>query len=325
MNSISRFLDIRRSLLVKLLLWAVQSRIVLILLLLLSAAGVWLASWAFWYEPSSLTVKNYEINIPELSPAFDNFKIVAISDVHGGSSFITEEKIRRVVELANEQNADLIVLLGDYVSQQHFNRKVLKMPVATIADNLRGLRAKHGVFAVLGNHDWWYDDAKVRAELERVGYRVLENEAARIEHNGASLILLGLPDFLKAGRNLKPPIWENYAKDGREALGKIGAKEGETVIALTHNPDPFEFLNKENYGMPNNFRLMLAGHTHGGQCDFPIIGTPLTSSSYGTKYGKGLVAQNGRQIFVTPGIGTSILPVRFRVPPEISVLTISSR
>lgn len=297
------------------LLQIINNRRVLTVLLLLGVFGVWLASWAFWYEPSSLTVKNYTVKIPELNPAFNNFKIVAISDVHGGSNFITEEKIRTVVELANEQNPDVIVLLGDYVSQKAFNRRQLKMPMETIAENLRGLKARNGVFAVIGNHDWWFDEKKVVAELERVGVRVLNIEAARIEKDGNSLILLGLPELLKYN------IQRKYIEDSKTALSKINPAN-ENIIALVHNPDAFAWITGETL-ISENLRLVLAGHTHGGQCNFPLIGAPVVPSTYGQKYAQGLIQENGRQMFVTPGIGTSIMPVRFRVPPEISVLTLT--
>jgi predicted MPP superfamily phosphohydrolase len=293
-------------------LW--QKRFVVSAILL--PVALFFGAWAFWYEPSSLTVKNYELKISGWNPSQNNFKIVAISDVHGGSNFVDEAKIQKVVELANQQNADLIVLLGDFVSQKFLKREELKMPMPLIADNLRGLRAKYGVFGVLGNHDAEYGDAKVRAELERVGIRVLENEAVVIEHNGENLILLGLPDILKVTSG-----WFNYAINGHEALQKTGANGN--IIAITHNPDAFAYVAHDLLIDPN-FRLMLSGHTHGGQVRFPIFGSLVVPSTWGQRYARGHVVENGRSLFVTPGIGTSIMPVRFRVPPEISVLTISA-
>ena len=161
--------------------------------------------WAFWYEPSSLIVKNYALKIKHWNPAHNSLKIAAISDVHGGSNFITEEKIRKVVELTNEQSPDLIVLLGDFVSEQTFNRAELNMPASTIADNLSGFKAKYGVFAVLGNHDFRYSLPKVRTELERVGIRVLDGETAIVNHNNQDLIILGLAEVLKINE------WYSYA------------------------------------------------------------------------------------------------------------------
>ena len=309
---IGRFSDVRRSSpFVKLIVAGLKNRFIGAGLMLFTFIIVWLAAWAFWYEPNSLTIKNYNLKIRELPRELANFKIVAISDVHGGSNYITEEKIRRVVELANAQNPDLIVLLGDYVSQTPFNHRQLKMPMANIADGLRGLRATRGVYAVLGNHDGWYDNAVVRRELERVGYHVLENEAVVIEKNGAKLRLLGLKDGLQFKN------WNDYLIEAKKALEKI-APTGK-IIVLEHNPDAIPAI-LAGFPPPNDLSLILAGHTHGGQVNLPFIGAPIVPAD--KKYTIGLLEESGVQIFVTPGIGTSIIPVRFRVPPEISVLTL---
>ena len=309
----ARFFDVRRSPFVKLVVAGFKNRLIGSALILFIVVAGWLVGWSFWYEPDSLTVKNYNLKIPNLPREFVNFKIVAISDVHGGSNFITEEKIHRVVELANAENPDLVVLLGDYVSQMPFNRKQLKMPMANIADGLRGLKAKKGVYAVLGNHDGWYDNAVVRGELERVGYRVLENEAVIIEEDGAKIRLLGLKDGLQF------KDWNDYSVQAKKALEKI--EPIGRIVVLEHNPDVISAL-LSGFPPPNDFSLILAGHTHGGQVNLPLIGAPIVSAD--KKYTIGLLEESGVQIFVTPGIGTSIIPVRFRVPPEISVLTLNT-
>lgn len=289
-----------------------KSRIVLYSFLTVIVVGAWLAAWAFWFEPGSIVVRNYEINIAEWNPKLDNFKIVLISDVHGGSNFVDEARIREVVTLANAQNADLIVLLGDYVSQKS-NHIDLKMPMATIADNLRGLNAKHGVFAILGNHDNWYDEKIPRAEFERVGYKVLENEAVVVTRNDANLVILGLPDALKIR------AWQKYSDNAKAALSKINASGD--ILVLSHNPDIFPIINSSN-PISDDFRLLLAGHTHGGQVNFPYFGALVVPSDYGQKYARGHVVENGKHLFVTSGIGMSVFPVRFRVPPEISVVNV---
>ncbi len=174
------------------------------------------------------------VAVPNWSPKLDGFRVVAISDIHAGSNYAPEERIRYMVEQTNAQNADIVVLLGDYVSESKFDRNArskpygtdrteLRMPVATIADILGGLKTKHGVYSVIGNHDEYHNAPKITREFERVGIKALENQVAVIEVNGEKINLWGIEDLWK---NHKVPV---------EAFDAIADKQN--VIALTHNPD----------------------------------------------------------------------------------------
>lgn len=276
-------------------------------------------AYSYFVEPNRLVVTEQEISIKGWDPAFDGLRIAMISDIHGGSNGASAENLRRIVETTNAQNPDLIVLLGDYVSQgrtrQPIHERPLRMPMSEVADNLSGLKAKHGVFAVLGNHDGWYSDAEITAELTRVGYRVLQNEIVVIHQNGSSLRLLGLKDHLKLAS------WDTFDATVRSVVA-ANPKEGRLVV-LEHSPDILHVLNYYKNLNPD-LKLMLAGHTHGGQVWLPIIGAPFVPSSIGQRYARGHVHEDGVDMFVTSGVGTSILPFRFMVPPEVAVVTIRS-
>ncbi|CAA9401509.1 MAG: hypothetical protein AVDCRST_MAG74-1614 [uncultured Pyrinomonadaceae bacterium] len=278
-----------------------------------AALGAIMLAYAYFIEPNRLVINRAELKIINWNRAFDGFVIVAISDIHGGSNNVTEEKIRRVVAEANAQNPDLIVLLGDFVSQQHSDRTKLKMPMRTIAENLRGLRAKFGVYAVLGNHDIWYNEGEAAAELRRAGYRVLENEIAVIEKDNQQLRILGLKDHTKI------VTWEGFSDDIRNVLQR--SEQRGDVIVLEHAPDILPLITAAAPN-PSDLKLILNGHTHGGQVWFPILGSPIVPSVYGQKFAFGHTKENNVDVFITTGVGTSILPFRFLVPPEIAVLTI---
>jgi len=261
------------------------------LALLAAAAG----GWGLLIEPARLVHRVEEVQVPGLPP----LTVALLSDIHAGCNFVDEPRLREVVAAINEQHPDVVALLGDYVTE---NRFASPIPVETTARLLGGLRAPGGVFAVLGNHDWWQDGPRARQALEEAGVRVLDGEATTIEVRGQRLSLLGVPDATTR------PAYLDQAIERAPTAGP--------VIALTHSPDVFP-------KMPSRVRLTLAGHTHGGQVRLPLLGSLVVPSRYGQRYVRGHIEEEGRHLYVTSGLGMSIFPVRFGVPPETVLLRVN--
>jgi predicted MPP superfamily phosphohydrolase len=264
-----------------------------------------LAFWALWIEPASITVRNVSLKIPKWHAEHRGIKIAVLTDLHVGSPHMSIGQLRRIVERTNAEAPELVLITGDFVIGGPKNEGGVVggtfIEPEPIAGELKNLRAPLGVFAVLGNHDWWYDGERVTRALQSAGIVVLENSAVRIERGGRAFWLAGVAD-----------LWTRTP----DINGTLGQVEGEDpVLLITHNPDIFPEV-------PSRVSLTIAGHTHGGQVNLPLIGRPVVPSKFGQRYAMGHVVEQGRHLFVSGGLGTSIVPVRFRVPPEIVILSL---
>jgi uncharacterized protein len=265
----------------------------------LTVLGLLLAIWGFLIEPGLLLVRHVTIETAKWPAALPPLRIVALADIHAGASHVEEAKLDRIVAEVNAQNPDVVLLLGDYVIQHVLFGT--PMPPDTIASHLAGLRAKHGVFAVLGNHDWYDGGKRVWRALENVGIRVLENSAVPLPGSEDRIWLAGI------------------ANDSTRHPHPAGTfrpiPEGAAVVALTHDPAIFPDI-------PARAALTVAGHTHGGQVSIPFWGALFIPGRSPLRYAYGHIAENANDLYVTSGIGTTALPVRFNAPPEIVVITL---
>ncbi|MCA1614434.1 MAG: metallophosphoesterase, partial [Acidobacteria bacterium] len=272
-----------------------------IFLALLVVAAL-LALWSFVIEPDRLVVREVALSLPRWPADAGRLRLAVVSDIHTGSPHVDASKLDELVEEINRLKPDAVLLLGDFVISGVAGGEFIGPEVTS--ERLKGLRPAHGTFAVLGNHDWWEGGERVWRSLEGAGVRVLENDAVSFTHGGRRVWLVGLADLWTR----KPDI--------QASLSKV-TDDDSPVFVLTHNPDIFPDI-------PEHVALTLAGHTHGGQVRLPLLGRPVVPSRYGQRYAAGHVVEGSRHLYVTTGVGTSIIPVRFRVAPEIVLLRIGA-
>jgi hypothetical protein len=224
---------------------------------------------------------------------------------------MTQPHIRRVVDTANALRSDLTVLLGDFVAWygRHFKRGETVTDAEWSAELAR-LSAPLGVWSILGNHDWWHDLAGVRGALADARIPVLENDAVLLNGDGQPFWLAGLGDQVayRLGHGQFRGV-----DDLPGTLARI--KTDDPVLLLIHEPDIFTEV-------PPRVALTLAGHTHGGQIRVPLIWPHFVPSAYGARFAYGHIVEDNRHLIVSGGLGTSIIPARFGVPPEILHITL---
>jgi predicted MPP superfamily phosphohydrolase len=256
------------------------------------AAGAAL-TWAGWIEPRRLVTVRRTLELPRWPAALDGVRLGIVSDVHAGAPHVTEKTVARAVERLNAEAPDVMLLLGDFIDSHVVWGGRVK-PEA-IARELAALRAPLGVFAALGNHDWKQAGDRMWRALTNAGIEVLENGAAA----AGSFYVAGLADL----RERRPDLPTALA----------GVPQDAPVILLSHDPDVFPFV-------PERIALTVSGHLHGGQVAIPRMRRPAIPSRYGERYARGHVVEDGRHLYVSSGLGTSGLPLRFLAPPEVVVL-----
>ena len=285
----------------------------------LAGGGVAFAAYGSVIEAGwELALTQYAIN-PINWPQGLPLKIAVVADLHACDPWMSEARIAAIVDLANAQQADLIVLLGDYVCTHRF--VTAYVAPAAWAAQLGRLRAELGVYSILGNHDWWSaaiptdppDDARsTRRALQGAGIPVLENHVVKLSLRGRPFWLIGLGDQI--AHRLASGI--RGEDDLKSAMRQIN--DAAPAILLAH--EPFIFPR-----VPDRIALTLSGHTHGGQINFPYFGTPFAPEwGHDEQLIYGHYRRGARDIIVSGGLGTSYAPIRFLRPPEVVVVTLDA-
>ncbi|HZL31443.1 MAG TPA: metallophosphoesterase [Pseudolabrys sp.] len=265
------------------------------------------AAYAAMEAANGLSITEYALTPPGWS-ARQRLSIAVIADIHAGGPNMGVARVTQVVDAANALQCDLIVVLGDYFATHPFVTEVV--PPKAWAAELARLRAPLGVFAILGNHDWWYGIAATRAALTSVGLPPMENAAVLLGPRGGGFWLAGLGD------QLAYRLGGNHFRGVDDLPGTLArVTTDDPVILLAHEPDIFP-------AVPARVSLTLAGHTHGGQIRLPFVPPVWTPSQYGARYAYGHIVEGGRHMIVSGGLGTSKVPLRLGVPPEIVRVTL---
>lgn len=263
----------------------------------LTALGGSLYTYARYIEPGRIVVRSIALQLPHLTPAFNGYRIVQISDTHY-DTWMTCERLNRIMDQVNTLNPDLIAMTGDFVSRR------TRYEVNDLVPSFSQLRARDGVYAVLGNHDYRANVQNVREVIRLSGMMELSNKVHPIRRCEETLYICGLDD-VGAQESRLDQVLDQLPPDG-------------AAILLVHEPDYADVA-----AAPGRFDLQLSGHAHGAQINIPFI-RHIFLPPFAHRYYRGLHYSKNMALYVNPGLGLVGLPLRFRARPEITVFTLLS-
>jgi predicted MPP superfamily phosphohydrolase len=254
-----------------------------------------LAYRAAWHEPRRLVCPEVPLALPGWPPEHDGLRVALVADLHAGAAHNTPERVAATVDAVLALDADLHLLLGDYLDSTPLGNG--RARVRDLADELGRLP---DAYAVLGNHDWRAAGPAMGWALRQAGVRVLENEAVEVRDGlwvaGVACVRHRFPDLVATLH--EPPL-------------------GAAVLLLVHDPDFFP-------NVPDRVSLTVCGHLHGGQVNVPLLRRAVLPTRHGERYLAGHVVERGRHLYVSAGLGTAGLPLRLRRPPEVPVLRLTA-
>jgi uncharacterized protein len=241
-----------------------------------------------------IEVSRHTVNLPDLPDPFHKLKIVQLSDIHH-SSYVSFNEVYRMVELANQERPDVVFLTGDYVT---WSKKYIR----PVAEALKNVKSRFGVYAVLGNHDFRVDADLITASLGEARIEVLRNASRRIDFQQQSLWIAGVDEY-SYGRS-----------DLRKALA--GIPPSQPRILLAHHPEILPLAARHQVD------FVFSGHTHGGQIRIPYLGSPNGVAANGQDHTSGFVRCQQTCMYVSRGLGKVVLPFRLFCPPELPVFNL---
>lgn len=266
-----------------------------------AAGAAAIATDSVLLEPNHPRIVRQDVALRRWPEQLEGFTIALLSDFHYDRVF-SKHPLQAAVGMVNGLHPDLIVLTGDFVSMPFFgDYRKAAAAAEPCAHWLRQMQARHGLWAILGNHDFYTDPQHVTGALQAAGIQVLANRSAAIERNGSRFWLSGVNDVISGTVDLRAALQ--------------GIPGDEATVLLAHEPDYADEVARFSVD------LQLSGHSHGGQVRFPWAG-PLYLPDLGRKYVWGRYQIRGLTLYTSPGMGTVGVPVRWNCPPEITFLTL---
>lgn len=253
-----------------------------------------------YYNTNEVAVEHVELSVDELPDAFENLRIVHISDIQG-DQYTGREQIARYIEQVNAQQPHLVIFTGDLIS---YGTDYIEMS----AEEFARVEAVYGTFAVVGDHDYWAGLENVEPALESRGIELLRDENRYIPIGSDSLLLTGITQ-----------VYSQRAQ--QEQVRKLTEEPGDAVLKVLASHQVSEFLLQA--AEDNGYRLLLAGHTHGGQVRVPLFGMTFSASDLETEFVEGLYQSGDLLVNVNNGLGFTLAPVRYNAPPAVTVITLS--
>ncbi|MGL5787470.1 MAG: metallophosphoesterase [Bacteroidales bacterium] len=274
--------------------------------------------WGHYVTARTFDIKEYTVSSPKIPDAFNNYRIVQFSDLHIGNFDGETGLIQSLIDSINHLNPDLILFTGDLVT--YHSKEVLPF-----RSQLSSLRAKDGVYAVLGNHDyseyhrWKNDDEKdadfrlFKREVAGLGWKLLNNDAVRLTKDSSSIILAGM-------ENWGEPPFPTHG-DLEKSLKQINPSANEFILLMSHNP---EFWRHHILNQRTDIDLTLSGHTHSMQMKIDLAGKSYSPASMRYPLWGGMHKDSlNNRILINEGIGNVFYPMRVGAKPEISVITLT--
>ena len=259
--------------------------------------GAGLAFYGYGHEIESrwIDIERVDLTLPRLTPAFDGYRMVHISDIHK-DYWMSDAQLEWIIRLVNEQDPDLVVITGDFVSNEYLTTdKVIEV----LTTELSRIQARDGMLGVLGNHDHWTGADLVRDILRQSNVLELENEVHTLRRGDEVLHFAGMGDIIEG-------------LDRLDLVVKRLPVEGPAIL-MVHEPYEFEIA-----AATGRFDVQLSGHTHGGQVSIPFVGRPWK------QYSAGIYRSGTATLYLNRGLGIMMPLMRIGSRPEIAVLTLKT-